>query len=253
MISAVILTKNEEKNILDCIESVLFCDEILIIDDNSTDKTVDFVEKLQNPKIHLLTHTLEDFASQRNFALSKAQGDWVLFVDADERVSDPLASEISSIQFPLSNDVQGFYIKREDIVWEKKLEYGEVGNMKLLRFGRKDAGIWEGKVHEVWKIKGKTGTLVHTLTHYPHTSVTEFLSKINSYSTLRAQELYTKKKKTNWFWILAYPKAKFIKNYIFLKGYKDGTAGFVHAVLMSFHSFLVRGKLYLLWKGIKNT
>src|SRR5687767_10495838 len=113
MISAVILTKNEEKHIVDCIESVSWCDDIVVVDDNSTDRTVDIAKK---HGVRVYNHKLENnFAAQRNFGLENAREEWVLFVDADERVSKDLQEEI---QETIANTpYDGFKIKRLDIVW----------------------------------------------------------------------------------------------------------------------------------------
>lgn len=244
MISAIILCKNEEKNIAKCVESVSFCDEIIIIDDYSTDKTTELIKNLKNPKISIIYHALNnDFSQARNYGLSKARGEWVLFIDADERVSPALAYEISNV-IHLSDEDRAFYIRRQDVMWEKKLEHGEVGNVRLLRLARRDIGKWEGKVHEEWRVKGRVRQLKNPLLHYPHETSTEFLQKINFYTSLRAKELYAKGKKTNLMEIILYPLGKFLVNYFLRLGFLDGTAGFVYAVFMSFHSFLVRAKLW---------
>lgn len=249
MVSAVVLTKNEEKNIVDCLETLVWCDEILVIDDNSEDRTVEIAQKME---AKVFAHSLNnDFSKQRNFGLSKAKGEWVLFVDADERVSTELRKEISdaiSSRIWRKQNLCGFYIKRRDFMWGKELKHGETGNIKLLRLAKKDAGFWEGAVHEEWKVKGKTGELKNLLLHYPHQTIAQFLQEINFYTTLRTQELYQKRVKVRWHDIILYPKAKFIYNYFIRMGFLDGLPGFIFALIMSFHSFLVRGKLWLLWK-----
>lgn len=249
MISAIILTKNEEKNIEACLDSLSWCDERIVIDDYSSDKTVELAKKKE---AKVFSHSLQnDFSEQRNFGLSKAKGDWVLFVDADERVSSALWYEIMQHTNESLEEFSGFYIRRLDTMWGKQLRYGETGNIKLLRLAKKGAGKWEGQVHEVWKIHGRTETLQNHLDHKPHPSVIEFLQEINFYTDLRAQELFKKKTSTNWFLVLFYPKAKFIQNYFLKRGFLDGLQGFVFAMLMSLHSFLVRGKLWLLWEKAK--
>ena len=250
MISAIVLTKNEENNIVDCLDSLLWCDEILVIDDNSEDKTVEVIENLKNKKIKVLFHSLNnDFSKQRNFALREAQHGWILFIDADERVSLSLQYEILSlITSPLSN-YSGYYIRRRDVMWGRELRYGETGHIKTLRLVKKDKGEWVGKVHESFRIKGKTGLLRNPLMHYPHQNLTEFLQEVNFYTDLRAKELFNKGIKVYWWSILMYPLGKFILNYVFKRGFLDGIPGLVVAILMSFHSFLVRGKL---WSLIQN-
>ncbi|HEX8931703.1 MAG TPA: glycosyltransferase family 2 protein [Patescibacteria group bacterium] len=245
MITAIVLTKNEEKNLQRCLESLTWCDETIVIDDYSEDKTVSIAKKMATQiYIHQLDH---DFAAQRNFGLSVAKGNWILFVDADEVVSQALWFEIMAITNDPNNQYSGFYLRRKDTLWGKELNYGETGEIKFLRLAKKDAGQWEGKVHETWKIAGKTLVLKNALLHYPHQTITEFLQEINYYSDLRAQELRKKKVKVSWLAILLYPKIKFIVNYIFRRGFLDGLPGLVFALMMSFHSFLVRGKLWILW------
>lgn len=244
MLSIIILTKNEENNIADCLDTIPASWPVILIDDNSTDKTID-IAKRQRSDISVYKRDLEDnFSEQRNFGLSKAKTEWVLFLDADERLNEKLSKEIETkIQ---NNSYNGFYIKRVDNMWGRVLRHGELSNMWLLRLGKKNSGKWSGAVHEEWNISGLKGKLVSELIHFPHQTIREFLAEINHYSTIRAQELFKQKKTTNWFYIIVYPKAKFLQNYVLRQGYKDGTAGFVLAGMMSFHSFLVRGKLWLL-------
>lgn len=246
MISAVILTKNEEKNIGACLDSIAWCDEKIVVDDHSEDKTVEIAKKKGAKVFSRAMHN--DFSDQRNFALSKAAGDWIFFIDADERVSSALWYEIMQHTSESIDDYSGFYVKRQDTMWGKVLHHGETGNVILLRLARKGAGKWEGNVHERWNVKGKTTVLKNSLDHFPHSTVTEFLKEINFYTDLRAEELFKKKTNANWLSIIAYPKAKFILNYIFRGGFLDGLPGLVVAILMSFHSFLVRGKLWLMWQ-----
>lgn len=246
MISAVILTKNEEKNIDACIKGLRWCDEVLVIDDNSTDKTV---IKAKTLGARVIEHALDnDFSKSRNFALGEAKGDWVLFVDADERVSESLTFEItSSLHQKIVDFVSGFSMRRIDTMWGKQLMHGENGNVRLVRLARKNAGLWKGSVHEKWVVKGKIVELNNPLFHYPHQTVAEFLTEINYYTTIRAQELYKKGVRVHVWDIVLYPKAKFIVNFIFKRGFLDGIPGLVVAILMSFHSYLVRGKLWQLW------
>ncbi|MBI2031142.1 MAG: glycosyltransferase family 2 protein [Candidatus Levybacteria bacterium] len=254
MISVVILTKNEEKNIEDCLQNLQWCDEIIVIDDYSEDQTLEIIQnskfKIQNysSKIKTYQRYLDgDFSAQRNFGLEKATGDWILFVDADERVSEALASEISNIKYQISN-INGFYIRRRDFMWGKELEYGETANIKLLRLARKEKGEWQGKVHEIWNVKGKVGELKNSLLHYPHPTISDFLKEINFYSDIRAKELYDRGVKSNFFSIVLYAKMKFIINYFLKLGIFDGIEGLITALMMSFHSFLARSKLWLLWQ-----
>lgn len=250
MITAIILTKDEEENIVDCIESVLFCQEIVVIDDNSTDRTQELVNKFSKsyPKIKLFTRKLNrDFSAQRQFGIEKSKFDWILFVDADEKITEELAIEIQE-KIEENKSLSGFLIKRVDFMWGRQLNHGETGNIKLLRLFNKNDGKLIGKVHEKWQTKKPVESLEHPILHYPHPEISEFLNEINFYTDLRADELYKAGEKSNSFSIVAYPFAKFIKNYILKLGFLDGMPGLIHALLMSFHSFLVRGKLWFLWQ-----
>lgn len=241
-ISAVILTRNNEASIRQALSSVRFCDEIVVIDDQSSDETIK-IAKQRGATVY--SRSLNgDFAAQRNFGLSKARYEWVLFVDADETVSALLQKEIQDSVGRV--DVQGFYLKREDILWGKIMKHGETASVCLLRLAKKDAGMWKRAVHEVWEVRGMVGTLVHPLQHMPHPTVADFLSDVNEYSSLNAKHFYDQGVRTHVMEIIGYPIAKFFVNYIWRRGFLDGMPGMVVAVMMSFHSFLTRGKLWQL-------
>jgi glycosyltransferase involved in cell wall biosynthesis len=245
MISAVVLSKNEERNIKECLESLKWCNEIVVVDDYSTDKTRGIAKEL-GAKV-FLHHLNNDFAAQRNFALRQAQGEWVLFLDADERISLELAEEIkkvTQISTVVVTCVNGFWLKRQDYFAGRWLKYGEMANVRLLRLARKNAGRWKREVHEVWEIKGKVGELRNPILHYPHPTISDFLKNINFYSNLHAQALKKEGVKPSLFRIIANPLGKFIQNYILKKGFLDGMPGLIVALMMSFHSFLARAKLW---------
>ena len=253
MISVVILTKNEKGNIERCLKSVSWADEILVIDDNSTDETAKIAQSLG---ARVIKHSLnDDFSQQRNFALSQVnteqgrsvKNDWLFFLDADEEVSLDLKNEILLTLNQKLQKTSVFYFKRDDFFMGKWLKHGETGNTKLLRMAKKGNGKWERKVDEVWKVSGKSEIFKNHLKHYSHLSLVLFLETINHRSTLNAREFFTDGKKLNFFeWWK--PFLKFIQNYFFKFGFLDGVSGFVFAVLMSLHSFMVRAKLYLLWR-----
>lgn len=242
MLTGIVLTRNEEANLAKCLESLKFCDEILVVDDHSTDKTLEIAKKHHATVIQ---HPLNDnFAAQRNFALAQIKSGWILFVDADEIVTPELASEIiGTLLKGLS--FLGYFLPREDILWGKNMRHGDT-RTSLLRLARRGAGEWQGKVHETWHVTGRTSVLTHSLLHYPHPSVTDFLRHINYYSTLRANELKFSGHNTNIIEIIFYPVFKFLYLGIWKFGFADGVPGFVSAMMMAFYSFLVRGKLFLL-------
>lgn len=240
-LSIVVLTHNDEEHLVDCLELLNFGDELIVIDDESTDRTLD-IARNYTKKVYVRPLN-NNFSNQRNFALNNAHGNWVLFIDSDEFVSEKLKDEI--LLRIKGREASGFYLKRIDFMWGKKIIHGEVGEVRLIRLAKRDSGKWHGKVHEEWKVGGVTNTLMNPLIHAPHQSVKEFIKEVDLYSTLRAVELEEANSSSNFFLIFMYPIGKFVKNYFLKKGYKDGVAGFIYAMIMSFHSFLVRGKLYL--------
>lgn len=243
MISAVVLTHNDEKIIERTLKSLIWSDEIVVVDDRSSDGTVAIAKKL-NARVYERALN-NDFSSQRNFGLEKAKHDWVLFVDSDEEVSPALAKEIKEATGKM--DVNGFYLKRQDVLWGRELKHGETSRVRLMRLGQKGKGVWERPIHEVWNITGVVGTLNTPLYHFPHPNVAQFIDEINFYSTINAHYLYSQKIRVPWWHIVVYPKAKFFHNYFLRLGFLDGTAGAVVALMMSMHSFLTRAKLWLLW------
>lgn len=231
-ITVVVLTdKNKDTSKL--LKQLKFADEILIICDAKEKK----YQAKKNVNIYYRP-LANDFSKQRNFALKKAKYDWVLFIDSDEEVSKALATEVREVIENSKYD--GYYIKRIDNWKGKTLKFGEFLDSYLLRLGRKSKGQWKRSVHETWGIKN-SGKLKNYLIHYPHPTVHKFVSKINIYSGIHASE-NAKSKKATIFHIILFPWAKFVFNYIFKRGFLDGTHGFVVAMMMSFHSYLAWSK-----------
>lgn len=238
-LSAVVLTKNEEQNITACLKSLAWCTEIIVVDDASTDKTVALAKKLG---AKIFKHTLNgDFAAQRNFGLECAKYDWVLFVDADEAVSKPLAKEIQRVIE--DTDCVGFFIPRRDVWMGRTLEFGE-SRVELLRLARKTRA-WRRAVHETWEVEGEVGRLVNHLLHRPHPSLEDFVAHITKYSQMHAGENQREGKTAKLWKIVFYPIGKFIWGFIMRQGFRDGMHGLIYATVMSFHSFLAWSQLWL--------
>jgi len=240
-LSAIILTKNEEKNIKDSLVSLRFCDEIIVIDDYSSDKTTEIAKSLGS-KIYK-RELKADFSKQRNFGLAKASGDWVLFLDPDERISKDLSEEI--LDKIKNKNINGYFFKRYDYLWGKKIKHGEIGTLRILRLAKRSAGRWARSVHEFWQINGKISTLKNPILHYPHQSLSEFISRINFFSDLHAKANFKEGKRSNLVKIIFWPIAKFIYGFFFKFGFMDGEVGFVVAIVMSMHSFLAWSKLWV--------
>lgn len=253
MLSVVILARNEEKNIIRCLQSVAFASEIIVIDDESTDKTAEIARK---HGATVYTRSLKkDFSSQRAFGATKAVNDWIFFIDADEVVSAELREEICAILQDETKETKeekdknstSYYIRRKDHFWGKPVIHGELSTAYtkgFIRLIKKGAGEWRGEVHETFLPYGGTASLQGYLDHYPHPTITAFLQEINHYSTLRCEELYQGGHNVSVVEIILYPIGKFMYTYFIKMGFRDGAPGFVYSFMMSFHSFLVRAKLY---------
>lgn len=241
MISAVILSHDNASTIEKTLKSIMWCDERILVDDESHDRTTTIAKPMVT---RILSRTLaDDFAAQRNAGLDAAHGDWILFVDSDEVVSDALKKEIQQV-IRQHDDVAGYFIPRQDKMWGRVLHHGETAHIRLLRLARKGMGKWIRPVHETWDIQGDTKQLIHPLVHSPHPDVRLFLAQINRYTTINAKVFLAEGKQVQPWQIVVYPVAKFFQNYIFRLGFLDGTAGFIMAMMMSFHSFLTRTKLW---------
>jgi glycosyltransferase involved in cell wall biosynthesis len=248
-ISAIILAKNEEKKIGKTIKSLSFCDEVIVIDDESSDATVQIAQKTG---VKVLSHSKKnEFGGQRNWAMEQSENDWILFIDADEEVSEELKKETLSLlttnHYPLDTSIPVAYaIPRRDFFWDTELKHGETKTARtrgIIRLVKRGSGVWIGAVHERYVSSGKVGKLYGYLNHHSHDSISSFVQDINIYSSIRATELASQGIGTSPIGLIFIPFGKFIYTYFILGGFLDGPAGFVYSFVMSFHSFLVRAKL----------
>jgi len=233
-ISGLIITFNEEKNILAVLKCFDFCDEIIIVDSFSTDKTIEIAQ--QNPKVKIHQQTFVDFTKQRNKALSLAKNDWVLFLDGDERITPDLEKEIiETINTNQSKDAYFFY--RIFFVGQKKINFSGTQNDKNFRLFRKSKANYVNnkKVHETLEVKGTTGILKNKLLHYSFENFEQFKKKMLYYGSLKGSELLDKGKKYSI--IIHWSKVvfKFLKTYLLKLGFLDGLNGLKISYLQSLY------------------
>lgn len=241
MISAIVLTKDNEKTVKRCLECLLWVDELIVIDDYSSDKTVSIARKCKAKVFK--RRLIGNFAAQRNFGLTKAKNKWILFIDSDEFVTENLKDEIL-LKITSDKKINGYRIPRADFWLGRNLKHGE-NNTKIIRLARKGKGRWKLAVHEVWQINGKLGTLKQKIIHYSHPNISSFISKIGGYSNLHAKQNKKLGKTNSLLRVLVMPLARFVVDYKFKLGFLDGVHGFVTASIMSFHSFLGWSNLWL--------
>lgn len=239
-ISAIIITCNEENNILDCLESVKWCDEIIVVDSGSKDKTVEIAEKFTGK---IFIKKWEGFAEQKSFALEQASNEWVVSIDADERVSDKLKNEIEKL-LEAESRFDGYKIPRENYFLNKAIKTcGWYPDYQLRLFRKSKTKLTGRKVHEGFIVEGKVGKLNNVLFHYTHQRISETISKINNYSTLEAEEKFDKKRAKP-SQILTHPIAAFLNHFISRKGYRDGVHGLMISLIHAMTNMLTYMKLW---------
>ncbi len=225
-ISGLIITFNEEKNIQKVLECFDFCDEIIIIDSFSTDKTLEIAKDF--PKVKIIQNKFEDFTKQRNFALDNAKNDWVIFLDGDERITSILKDEIIN-ELNKQDKKDAYYFYRKFFFEGKPIHYSGTQTDKNFRLFRKSKAryIAEKKVHETLKVDGGIGKLKNKLLHFSVSDINSYKKKMIYYGVLKGKELAQKGKKYNL--ITQYTKTgfKFFKGYILRLGILDGKFGFI--------------------------
>jgi len=248
-ISTVIITCNEEKNIKECIETVLFSDEIIIVDSYSQDKTISICKKYY-PKLKIFQRKWDNYSNQKNFGINKAKGEWILSIDADERVTEELKKEILSA---INNkEFNGFYIPRKNFYFEKFIRWGGNYPDYQLRLFRKNYGKFKNiPIHEGVEVKGKIGKLKNPLIHLTYRSIDDYFKKFIKYTELEKELLIIKNVKINLFTFLYYfiilPLKKFISRFIFKLGFLDGIEGLIVLKLNNLTKMISFYKYYL-WK-----
>lgn len=247
-ITAVIITLNEQKNILRCLDSIDFCNEIIIVDSGSNDETIALAEK-QGARV--IYQEWLGYGPQKQFAVNQSKNDWVLCLDADEVVSSQLAQAIKTIQFDSLTTV-AFKMPRRNHFMGRALAHGEGYPDKSLRLFHRKYGSWSNDVvHEGVEVKGNVGTLSGDLLHFSQDSITDYLRKQNLYTQLQAQILFKSNKRVGYYKCLTSPIARFIKFYIIKLGFLDGFPGFVHIVIGCTNAFFKYAKLVELQKSAR--
>lgn len=226
MVSVNIICRNEEKNIEECLKSVLWADEIVVVDGESSDKTTEIAKKYTDK---VFVNKWQGFAAQRSFALGKSTKEWILVLDADERCSLELKEEILS--FLSSNNIifKGFRLPRRNYFLGKWIKHGGWYPGYQFRFFRKDSTtVSDRLVHEGYVINGETGVMKNDILHYTVQSVSEFMQKVNGYSTLQAEEK-SGRRVIKFKDILLRPIVAFYIQFFIRGGFRDGIHGLMVA------------------------
>jgi glycosyltransferase involved in cell wall biosynthesis len=241
-VSIVISAFNEEKKIEACLKSAAFADEIIVVNNSSTDKTLEIAKKYTK-EVFTQKNDPTEIDIQKNFGIEKATGDWIFILDADEEISPELAEEIKSICHPVSthNDVAGFWIPRKNIIFGKWIEHTGWYPDPQLRLFRKGKGKFEKRhVHEPISITGQTEKLKAHLLHHNYENVSQFLQKsLLVYAPNEAEEMLRNGYVFDFKDSIKLPFREFLSRYFAREGYKDGFHGLVLSLLMAFYHFAI--------------
>ena len=238
-ITAVVVTHNEEDNIRDCLKCLDFVQEILVIDTESSDKTVEIASRMGAKVIKTEIIYPEE---KKNSGIESAAFPWILVVDADERVTPELKSEIERV---LENpEFNGYWIYRKNFFLGKEIKYCGWRGDKVIRLFKKNAGEYPKKrVHGKLRLNGAAGVLKSKLLHHSYRNVSDYFKKIDIYTKWNACDL--KGKKVCGCKLFLNPVSRFIKMYFFRLGFLDGIYGFILCVMASFSVFIKYLRIYL--------
>lgn len=237
-ISAIIIAKNEETMIADCIDSVNFCDEVIVLDGESEDRTREIARKMgavvyQEPFI--------DFATARNTGLEKTKGEWVFYIDADERVNADLRKSI--LEAIVSQKIAGYTVHRKNYYFGHH-EWPYIETMERL-FKKDQLKGWHGALHESPTISGSIGMLDGFLLHYTHRDLASMLAKTMVWSSAEAKLRYdAHHPKMTWWRFPRVMLSAFFTSYVSQKGYKAGLVGLIESMYQSFSIFVTYAKLW---------
>ncbi|HET9794599.1 MAG TPA: glycosyltransferase family 2 protein [Thermoanaerobaculia bacterium] len=241
-LTAIVTSYNEEINIKECLESVLWADEILLVDSFSRDRTVEIARSL--PGVRILQHEYFGSAAQKNWAMDRAEHPWVLIVDADERVTAELAREITELltRGPSSNH---YSIRRQNIFVDRIIRHSGWSTDKVVRLIRNGTARYPNRrVHADMRPEGPTPTMDAPLLHYTFRSFSQYLEKFHRYAEWGAAEAFKRGKNPGVAELFFRPAWRFFRMYVLQAGFLDGRHGFVLCALQAYGVFLKWAKVW---------
>jgi glycosyltransferase involved in cell wall biosynthesis len=240
-LSAIVITRNEAANIADCLASLAFCDERIVVDCGSSDDTVAIAT---GAGARVVFHAWAGFGAQKNHALSLAQGDWVLSVDADERVSPELAKAVTAALSAAS--VDGYEVPRLSSFCGRPMRHSGWYPDYVLRLARRGkARFTDAVVHERLVCDGVVERLAPALIHHPVRKLEDALSRMDRYSTASAEELVASRRRVSFLTGIGHGLASFFRTYVLRAGFLDGAEGFLLAVANAEGSYYRYMKVWL--------
>lgn len=245
-ISATIIALNEERNIARAIESLRCCEEILVVDSGSTDRTCE-IARLHGARV--VEAPWLGYASQKNHAAELATHDWILSIDADEALSEALEAEIWQLKKQGAHADGYEFARLAQYLGKWILHSGWYPDRKVRLYHRKKAK-WVGEyVHESVVVNGTVARLDGNLLHFTCDSLTEHVKTMNRYTTLAAQELAARKTPIGWIRLLVDPPVAFLRSFLLKQGFRDGLEGFIIAFMAANYTFLKYAKARMMESG----
>ncbi len=247
-LSALVITYNEEDNMRGVLETLSFADEIVVVDSGSTDRTKEIATKYST---RFFERPFESYAQQKNWGIEQCNHNWVLILDADERIPDELREEITERLYN-PKDYIAFRIKRRNHFMGKRVRYSGWQNDKVFRlFNHQYARYKDSKVHEEMEVRGKYEDLLAPMDHYTYRDLSTYLEKSWKYATLGAYDRFNKGKKVTAYHLLVKPVWGFVNKYIIRLGFLDGRVGLIISLQHSSYLFNRALKLWRLQEGEK--
>jgi glycosyltransferase involved in cell wall biosynthesis len=241
-LSAVVITFNEEERLRACLESLVWADELVVVDAESTDKTVQIAREFTD---RVWVRPWPGFAAQKNFAIEQATGDWILSVDADEEVSPELKEEIGAVLSDRGDGADGYRVPRRNIFWGRWVRHGGLYPDWQLRLFRRGRGRFvDHAVHESVKVTGTVGRLRAPLVHRSYRRVADFLARADRYSTLAAEAWIRSGRPARVGDLVWRPLGRFLGMYVVRAGFLDGWRGFLLACLYAYYVFIRSMKVW---------
>jgi len=240
-IAIIVPTFNEEDNLRACLESVTWADDIFVVDSFSTDRTLDIAREFTK---HIVQHEYVNSATQKNWAIPQCATDWIMVVDADERVTPELRDRIQGI-LAGGAEHDGFYLKRMTIFFGRLIRHCGWHKDYLIRLWRRGKGRYEDlHVHADVIVDGSVGRIEEHLLHDTYKSLDHYLEKFGRYTTWSAQDLYDRGRRATWVNLTLRPAWRFVRMYIVRHGFLDGKHGLILCGLAAFSVFMKYAKLW---------
>lgn len=247
-ISVYVLTYNNRRTIEQCFKSLGWAEELVVVDSFSTDGTYEICQRYTDKTYQRKWTGHRD---QYQYAAHQTTRDWIMFVDADEEIPTELAEEIRKVLEEGTKDIDGFLVYRRTYYLGRWIRFGGWYPDCEVRLYRRDKGRWEGGLHAKVVVDGRVGSLKNQYLHYTYRDISDQIQTIDKYSQIAAEDMFMSGEKFSLLKLLFHPPFRFIKEYLFKSGFRDGLPGFIIIVSTMYYVFIKYAKLWELTRSAK--